>query len=189
MESLLGASGKAVHEGLARSRASALGRLEGLSRMGCGKGPENSVKRGRFQHLFHRYIHSSGNLGLCLTEYVFPVVILSFLRLILVIIYSMGKHDEAEMLQRNQLDLSERILGKDHPTTIWCVETMSEIFCRQKKFEQAESLLREQLLLRQQLPQGDLANVPDIGTLTIMSSLAGVLNNLEKNEESLFLFN
>jgi len=84
------------------------------------------------------------------------------------------------MLQRNQLDLSERILGKDHPTTIWCVVNMSEIFREQKKFDQAESLLREQLLLKQQLPEGDLANVPDIGILTIMSNLADVLNDLKK---------
>lgn len=104
-------------------------------------------------------------------------------------LYSLGKYKEAEMLFRDQLTLSERILGKDHPTTIWCIENLSYILRQQEKFEQAETLLREQLLLRQQLPRTDSEADPDIGILPIMTELANVLSGLEKTEEAILLFN
>jgi hypothetical protein len=99
---------------------------------------------------------------------------------------SLGRHEEAETLFRDQLALSERILGKDHQTMIWWVEYLSYILRQQQKFEQAETLLREQLLLRQQLPGADPGNDPDIGILTIMTELAGVIFDLKKNRGKQF---
>lgn len=92
------------------------------------------------------------------------------------------------MLQRNQLALSDRILGSNHETTIFCVEGLSYILSQQEKYEQAESLLRQHLLTRHQSPEADLADIPDIGILIIMMELAHVVRSQKKYDGAVSLF-
>ena len=100
---------------------------------------------------------------------------------------SVEKYEEAEIIQRDQLALSEKVLGYNHEITTWCVQNLAFALCRQEKYEQAESLLREQLLIRGQVPEADLADVPSISILTIMTELSNVFYDLGKYKEALFL--
>lgn len=58
-------------------------------------------------------------------------------------------------MQKDHFALSERVLGKNHPTTIWCIIYMAESLFYQKKYFMAESFIHKELSKRPQLLRHD----------------------------------
>jgi hypothetical protein len=71
----------------------------------------------------------------------------------------LGKYGESEALQRDQLALSYRILGENHPTTIWCIISPSQTLFEQKKYLEARSFVEGELAKRQELVSKSLLDI------------------------------
>ena len=80
-----------------------------------------------------------------------------------------GKHAEAETLQADQLTLSEKVLGQNHPTTIWCVVSVAESLFHQKKFYMTHSFILKELENRPDLDRQDV-----VSALILINLLAHV---------------
>ncbi|KAK0105105.1 hypothetical protein ONS95_004532 [Cadophora gregata] len=69
-----------------------------------------------------------------------------------------GKHTEAEALQLEQLALSEKILGPNHPTTIWCLGLVAVSLFYQEEYDSTESFILTALEKRPDLIRRDIIN-------------------------------
>ena len=71
----------------------------------------------------------------------------------------LGKYEESEALQREQLALSYRILGKNHPTTLWCIISLSQALSEQKRYDFVRELVEAELEKRQELASRSVLDV------------------------------
>jgi Flp pilus assembly protein TadD len=68
-----------------------------------------------------------------------------------VVLERQGKYEEAEMMHQEELELSKRILGKEHPSTLESMNNLAVVLGRQGKYEKAEMMHREELELCQRI--------------------------------------
>ncbi|KAK7990391.1 kinesin light chain 1 [Apiospora arundinis] len=63
----------------------------------------------------------------------------------------LGKYGEAERLYRSVLELSEKVLGREHPSTLTSMNNLAEVLRQQGKYEEAEQMHRQTLELRKKV--------------------------------------
>jgi hypothetical protein len=90
-----------------------------------------------------------------------------------------GRLEEAELINRQTLARTEKVLGPEHPDTLTSMSNLAGVLISQGKYEEAESMNR-QTLARTEKVLGP--EHPD--TLTSMSNLALVLISQGKYEEA-----
>ncbi|KND91708.1 Kinesin light chain 1 [Tolypocladium ophioglossoides CBS 100239] len=88
----------------------------------------------------------------------------------------LGQYQEAEQIFRQELKLSESVLGKEHPDTLTSMNNLAD---SQGKYDEAEQMNRQTLRLMETMLGKDH---PD--TLTSMNNLALVLKSQGKYEEA-----
>ncbi|GKT66818.1 TPR domain protein [Colletotrichum tofieldiae] len=93
--------------------------------------------------------------------------------------WRMGKHEEAEQLSRRALEASEKVLGKEHPTTLTSVSNLALVLRHQGKYKEAEQMNRWTLEASEKTIGKEH---PD--TLTSVSNLAMVLRYQGKYKEA-----
>ena len=62
-----------------------------------------------------------------------------------------GKYIEAEKSYRQALELRERLLGVDHPSTLDSMNNLALVLDSQGKYEEAEKMHRQTLELREKV--------------------------------------
>ena len=62
-----------------------------------------------------------------------------------------GKYDEAEKLHRHTLELSEKVLRKDHPQTITCMSSLAGVLSKQGKSDEAEKMHRQLVVSKEKM--------------------------------------
>nr|CDP26075.1 Putative kinesin light chain [Podospora anserina S mat+] len=93
--------------------------------------------------------------------------------------YNLGKYKEAEQMYRQTLQLSEKVLGKEHPDTLTSMNDLALVLYSQGKYEEAAKIHRQELQLSEKV-----LGKEHPGTLTSMNNLASVLNSQGKYEEA-----
>ncbi|KJZ68443.1 hypothetical protein HIM_12168 [Hirsutella minnesotensis 3608] len=94
-------------------------------------------------------------------------------------VHVLGKYHEAEQMHRQALDLSEKVLGKEHPATLASMNNLAGVLESLGKYEEAERLHRQEWKLSEKVLGKEH---PD--TLASMNNLAVVLHHLGKYEEA-----
>ena len=56
-----------------------------------------------------------------------------------------GKYDEAEKMHRQTLELMEKVLGVDHPSTLASLNNLASVLQYQGKYDEAEKMHRHTL--------------------------------------------
>jgi Tetratricopeptide repeat len=51
-----------------------------------------------------------------------------------------GKYEEAEQMHRQELELTEKVLGKEHPDTLASMNNLALVLHNQGKYEEAEQM-------------------------------------------------
>lgn len=95
----------------------------------------------------------------------------------------LGKYSEAERLYRQNLDISERVLGREHPDTLTSMNNLALTLDYQGKHEEAEKINRQTLEISERVLGKEH---PD--TLTSMHNLASTLSDQGKDKEAEKLF-
>ena len=90
-----------------------------------------------------------------------------------------GKHDEAEPLYREALEMDRESLGTRHPNTLIAINNLAQVLQAQGKYDEAEPLCREAL----EVDRETLGNRHP-STLTSISNLGGLLKDKGKYEEA-----
>jgi len=90
----------------------------------------------------------------------------------------LGKYREAELMYRQALDLKEKVLGEEHPSTLDSMNNLAEVLRHQGKYEEAEQMQRQTLDLKKVLGEEHPS------TLGSMNNLAIVLGQQGKYEEA-----
>jgi tetratricopeptide (TPR) repeat protein len=62
-----------------------------------------------------------------------------------------GKYSEAEEMHQRTLELSERVLGNEHPWTLMSMSNLAVVLDSQGKYEEAEEMHRQTLELREKV--------------------------------------
>jgi tetratricopeptide (TPR) repeat protein len=80
-----------------------------------------------------------------------------------------GKHDEAEPLFREALEMDRETLGMRHPSTLIAINNLAQVLQAQGKYDEAEPLCREALEMERET-LGDrhpdtLSSINDLGAL------------------------
>ncbi|KAI1439328.1 hypothetical protein F5Y02DRAFT_143448, partial [Annulohypoxylon stygium] len=91
----------------------------------------------------------------------------------------LGKYNEAEQMYQQTLELRERVLGRENPSTLDSMNNLAEVFRSQGKYEEAEQMHRQTLELTERVLGRE-----NPSTLTSMNNLAGVFRNQGKYEEA-----
>ncbi|KAK0639874.1 hypothetical protein B0T16DRAFT_383637 [Cercophora newfieldiana] len=91
----------------------------------------------------------------------------------------LGKYAEAEQMHRQALQLYEKVLGKEHPSTLASMNNLALVFDNQGKHKEAEQMNRQALQPREKV----LGKEHPL-TLTSMNNLAIVFGNQGKYEEA-----
>jgi len=86
-----------------------------------------------------------------------------------------GKYAEAEAMHRKGLDLREKALGRDHPSTLSSMNSLANVLRSQGKYAEAEAMHRNALDLREKVLGRDHPS-----TLDSMNNLANVLGSQGK---------
>jgi CHAT domain-containing protein len=95
-----------------------------------------------------------------------PRTALDLLKLALVYDEQGGRYSEQEQLIKRALDIDEKTLGSEHPSTVTSVNNLAYLYYRLGRYEEAEPLFKRALTLREKILRPDH---PEI---------AAVLNNL-----------
>jgi hypothetical protein len=85
----------------------------------------------------------------------------------------------AEQIYREVVEVQERVLNKEHPSTLRTMGNLAVVLCEQGKYEKAEQIHQEVVGVRERVLGKEH---PD--TLTTMNNLAGVLGNQGKYGEA-----
>merc|ERR1711871_799943 len=93
------------------------------------------------------------------------------------LLQAQGKLEEVEPLFRRVLEVSERALGTEHPSTLSSVNNLATLLQAQGKFAEAEPLYRRALEAREPVsPLSPFAPAaPVLDTLTSVNKLALLL--------------
>ncbi|HEY6403685.1 MAG TPA: CHAT domain-containing tetratricopeptide repeat protein, partial [Blastocatellia bacterium] len=89
----------------------------------------------------------------------------------------------AESLYKRSLEIFEKVVGNDHPSTATCIHNLAELCREQGKYEEAESFLRRALDIREKVFGKDHPNTADS-----INSLALIYASQRRYEESEPLF-
>jgi tetratricopeptide (TPR) repeat protein len=90
-----------------------------------------------------------------------------------------GSYGEAEMMQRWAMHARERLLGREHPSTLTSVNNLGLVLYKQGKYEEAETTHRRALEAREKVLGREHRN-----TLASVSGLGNVLSDQGKYEEA-----
>ncbi|RYP79040.1 hypothetical protein DL771_000018 [Monosporascus sp. 5C6A] len=90
----------------------------------------------------------------------------------------LGKYKEAEVIYRQTIELEEKLLGKEHPSTLASMNNLAEVLKCQGKYKEAEVMHRQTLELEKVLSEEHPS------TLGSMNNLAEVLRYQGKYEEA-----
>ncbi len=66
-------------------------------------------------------------------------------------LYGQGKYAEATVIAQRALTLAERVLGKEHPGTLTCVNNLALLYQQQRRYGEAEPLYKRALEARERL--------------------------------------
>ncbi|KAI1085927.1 hypothetical protein F5B19DRAFT_248199, partial [Rostrohypoxylon terebratum] len=91
----------------------------------------------------------------------------------------LGKYNEAEQMYRQTLELKERVLSKENPSTLNSMNNLALVLNSQGKYQEAEQMHRQTLELTERVLGREH---PD--TLGSMNNLATVLGNQGKYKEA-----
>ncbi|KAH8681067.1 violaceus kinesin [Xylariales sp. PMI_506] len=91
----------------------------------------------------------------------------------------LGKYEEAEQIHRQTLKLRRKVLGVEHPSTLFNMNNLAEVYRQRGKYEEAEQIHRQALELK-----GKVLGVEHPSTLDSMNNLANVLDSQGKYEEA-----
>ncbi|RYP11797.1 hypothetical protein DL767_010722 [Monosporascus sp. MG133] len=91
----------------------------------------------------------------------------------------LGKYDEAEQMHRQELQLSQAVLGREHPDTLTSMNNLALVLNSQGKYDEAEQMHRQALALREAV-----LGRKHPSTLTNMNNLAKTLRYQGKNDEA-----
>ncbi|KAL0929379.1 uncharacterized protein CTRU02_215545 [Colletotrichum truncatum] len=91
----------------------------------------------------------------------------------------LGKYGEAEQMHRQTLELMQKVLGPENPSTLTSMSNLAGVLKSQGKYEEAEQMHRQTLELSQKV-----VGLDNPSTLTSMNNLAGVLKSQGKYEEA-----
>ncbi|KAI6080516.1 hypothetical protein F4821DRAFT_55383 [Hypoxylon rubiginosum] len=61
--------------------------------------------------------------------------------------FMLGKYNEAEQMYRQTLEVRERVLGREHPSTLGSMNNLADVLGNQGKYEEAEQMHRQELEL------------------------------------------
>ena len=81
-----------------------------------------------------------------------------------------GRYEDAEPLYRHALEIRERVLGKEHPSTLASVNNLATLLMRMGNYKDAEPLFRRALDVSERVRGKEHP-----GTLTIVNNLATLL--------------
>jgi tetratricopeptide (TPR) repeat protein len=90
-----------------------------------------------------------------------------------------GKYKEAETMHRRTLELREKVLGLEHPSTLTSMNNLASVLDSQGKYEEAETMHRQELELTEKV-----LGLEHPSTLTSMNNLASVLKSQGEYEEA-----
>ncbi|KAF2865053.1 P-loop containing nucleoside triphosphate hydrolase protein [Massariosphaeria phaeospora] len=90
-----------------------------------------------------------------------------------------GKYQEAELIARIDMAISEQISGSEHPDTLGKMRILAGILTNQLKFEEAEPMYRQMLAM-----ETKMLGPEHPSTLHGMDTLAVLLDKQSKNEEA-----
>ncbi|KAK3352633.1 hypothetical protein B0T25DRAFT_189556 [Lasiosphaeria hispida] len=93
--------------------------------------------------------------------------------------HMLGKYKEAEQMHRQALQLYEKMLGKEHPSTLSSMNNLALVLDSQGKYEEAEQMHRQALQLMEKMLGKEHPS-----TLSSMNNLALVLKSQGKYEEA-----
>ncbi|KAK0745442.1 P-loop containing nucleoside triphosphate hydrolase protein [Schizothecium vesticola] len=93
--------------------------------------------------------------------------------------HNLGKYEEAEQMYRQALQLYQKVLGKEHPSTLGSMNNLALVLDSQGKYEEAEQMHRQALQLREKVLGKEHPS-----TLGSMNNLALVLDSQGKYEEA-----
>ncbi|KAI1439358.1 hypothetical protein F5Y02DRAFT_424100 [Annulohypoxylon stygium] len=91
----------------------------------------------------------------------------------------LGKYNEAEQMYRQTLELTERVLGRENPSTLDSMNNLAVVLGNQGKYEEAEQMHRQTLELRERVLGRE-----NPSTFDSMNNLALVLDSQGKYEEA-----
>jgi len=92
---------------------------------------------------------------------------------------SQGRYEEAEPLYEQALELSQRLLGENHPDVATSLNNLAYLYSSQGRYEEAEPLYEQALELRQR-NLGE--NHPDVARS--LNNLAGLYSSQGRYEEA-----
>ncbi|KAG2490690.1 hypothetical protein HYH03_010852 [Edaphochlamys debaryana] len=90
-----------------------------------------------------------------------------------------GRHEEAEPLYRQVLELRQRVLGPEHPDTVSSINNLASCIQARGRYEEAEPLYRQALELRQRVLGPEHPN-----TVNLINNLASCIQARGRYEEA-----
>jgi tetratricopeptide (TPR) repeat protein len=90
-----------------------------------------------------------------------------------------GKYDRAEISYRQTLELTVKVLGIDHPSTLSTMNNLASVLNKQGKHDEAEKIHRQTIELTEKV-----LSIDHPSTLSSMNNLALVLDNQGKYDEA-----
>ncbi|KAK1973898.1 acyl transferase/acyl hydrolase/lysophospholipase, partial [Colletotrichum cereale] len=91
----------------------------------------------------------------------------------------LGKYREAEKMHRQTLELKEKVLGSENPSTLDSMNNLALVLRSQGKYHEAEQMHRQTLALREKVLEPESPS-----TLSSMNNLALVLESQGKYDEA-----
>jgi len=95
-----------------------------------------------------------------------------------VVLDSRGKYDEAEMMHRQALELKERVLGKEHPSTLTSVYCLAYLLHGQEQYGDASILYQRASLGYQRILGSDHPT-----TLACSNHYSSMLEDIMRQKE------
>ncbi|KAK0623518.1 hypothetical protein B0T14DRAFT_425965 [Immersiella caudata] len=92
---------------------------------------------------------------------------------------NLGKYKEAEQMHQQALQLREKVLGKEHPSTLTSMNNLGNVLDGQGKYEEAEQMHQQALQLNEKVLGKEHPS-----TLDSMNNLGNVLGSQGKYEEA-----
>jgi tetratricopeptide (TPR) repeat protein len=74
------------------------------------------------------------------------------------ILFSQGKYEEAEEVNRQTLVRQQKVLGPEHPDTLTTISNLTAVLDRQGKYEEAEAMNRQTLTQREKAIEPEHSN-------------------------------
>jgi tetratricopeptide (TPR) repeat protein len=99
------------------------------------------------------------------------------------VLQDQGKYEAAEAMNRRALEGSEKVLGKDHPSTLTSVSNLASVLQGQGKYEAVEAMNRRALEGSEKVLGKDHPS-----TLTSVYCLAHLLHHRHRYKEALPLY-